>query len=209
MIEHILRRFLEHPSRRLIVVIGTFVIGLVAVWPAADEYLALTGERAKINSAIAQTEATLSRLDFFKKRVQQRVDELENHEAATVSLESVREFRARVVKLAREHGCQIRRINLSESQTRKWKEKDSPLDRQARGPRGKDTKFDLRSQQFKLTVIGSLSAITNLLNDLKIDDKLVYTNIFSLRPTLQDRKMAELEIELTLFDLEGDPAVSA
>ncbi len=201
MVEQLLQQFLVHPSRRWIVITLTFAIGLVAVWPAADDYLALTGDRARLKSEIAQAEETVSRLKAFQEKVSARVSELKQREAEAVTESIALELRGQIVSLARKHSCQVRRINLSDKKTRRWREKDNPLDKTARAGSGKETKFELQTQQFKLTVIGALPAIADFLAELQGDEKLVHTSVFSLRPSSQNRKTAELELELTMFDL--------
>ncbi|REJ69007.1 MAG: hypothetical protein DWQ31_06180 [Planctomycetota bacterium] len=181
----------------------------MAVWPAVDEYLAVTADCSSLEAEIVRTEKTVSSLAAFRKRVEEKVAALERHEAQAVSPQAAREFRARLVSLARQHNCQIRRINLSDTRTRKWRNNDRPIEGITRVKKGRETRFDLRTQQCKLMVMGPLPSIIGLLEELQKEDRLIYASGYTLRPSAVNRETSELEIELTLFDLEEGVKPSA
>ena len=208
MIEHILRRFLELPSRRWIVITVTFLIGLVVLWPLVDEYLVLLEQQSQLSRSIVSTRKDVGQLSLYEKRLTEKATLLAGLERETLSETMAREFRTKVVTMVRESGCQIRRIQLIEPRTRKWHKKDNPIRMMTATEKGKETKFELVSQQLKLSVTGPMHGVKDLLERMDATEKLIHTTNFSLQPGVQDRNLIELDLEIILFDLVKPETVS-
>jgi len=210
MIESVLRKFLESRRSRVIVIIGTFGIGLATVLPLADEYLALRDRREHLKVELSGAQQAAKALPRFEKRVHQQIRTLENWQSQTVPAGQVHEFRRSVVDLVRETGCQIRRVHTDAAHTRPWSEGDDPLKvRNVRSKKKDDSHFELTSQSFVLEISGTLPQIEAVLSQLHREGKLAHTRHFVLRPVGRNRKEVVLELELLLFDLTRKTNTSA
>jgi hypothetical protein len=201
--------FLNSRFRRLIVISAILVIGLVMVLPLTDEYFALKQQRAQRLAELEETRATASSLERFESRVAETVAHLEKFEARAVSEGRLHEFRSHVVELARQSGCQIRRVHVGEAFARPWRADDDPRDIRVRGTKKDQTSFVLRAQSFTMSVTGTITNLKALLGRLHDEGKLMHTKSLTLRPMGTDRKELTLEVESWLFDLTGKKSVAA
>ena len=182
MIETILRGFLEHRGRKWIVTTVIFAIGLLVLWPLADEYVALGDQRRHKESTLANTQAMVAKLTQVRAQAQQKRDHLTELEGQVLNEANLQEYRQRVVQLIRDSGCQIRRINVGEAKNRPWFEKDQIHTRTKKRSRGKKTAFQLGTQGLSLSITGPLPGIKTLLRRLKEENKLVHTKSFAIHP---------------------------
>jgi hypothetical protein len=203
MIEQTLQRFLENRFRRAIVITVTCVIALAVVWPAADEYLALTDRYEKLNATRINAQGTLAQLDRFETLVAEEELQLSRLERRSVGPKNVHEFREWVVELARTSGCQLRRARVGTPVMQAWKEGATPLD--VTSSQGPETGYALRTLPFSLAVSGSLASVKRLLARIHEQQRLIHTRSFLLRPDVAPSKEVLLDLELMLFELvEGD-----
>ena len=210
MIETYLRQLADSPRRLLIVTMVSFAIGLVTLLPLVDEYDTLGTRSAELEMALDEARTSAANLGTFERRVATQVAELAAWEDRAISGERVHELHGRIVSLAREAGCQVRRINAGAVQSRTWRNDDHPLERAAGGRNKKDqTGYDLLTQPLSVTVSGSLPELTRLLAALHAEKSLSHTRTCLLRPAGVDRKEVVLELEFWLFDLARVKAVSA
>ena len=197
-----LQRFVAHPRRWLIVIIGTIILGLGKILPLVEEYKGLSDRYTELTGELARVEAESATLPRFEQRVDSLKVQLANLEEKAVAGENVNTFRAKVVEIVREAGCQVRRVNAGEVQSRVWLKDDSPLEKGRRAKKSDETKFVLQSQPFQLTVTGSMPQLTQLLARINELDKISHTRHLMVRPTGRDGVELEMQLELVFFDLQ-------
>jgi hypothetical protein len=201
MIERLLRKCLEGPHRRRVVIILSLALGLLVLWPEVDSYLALCEQRQSLRAELQNIEATVRRLDELEQRALQQRESLRVLEAACVPPERLTVFRGEVVELARQTTCQIQRINAGESRQRPWRRGDNPLSVEPAGGAPPEGNYVLRTQSLAITVSGKLANLRQFLERLLTRDVLIYGSQFTLRGGEGDPSEAVLELECRLFDL--------
>jgi len=212
MIKDALGRAIEHPRRRLFVIIATFVAALVTVLPLTDVYSEVSIRHDAAAEKLAAIESDISQMDLLKRRVEQRMRELEQEESRAVA-SRIDGFRGRVVALVRASGCQLRQIDVGASRTRAWVTDDDPLS--AKLPRGgrskkRATPYNLTMQPMKLSISGEMPNIRRVLDQLQQRSLLAHTRHMSLRAAGgRDRKQVTLDLELWLFDLTDKRSAAA
>ncbi len=112
MIEQTLRNFCESRHRRLIVIAGTFIVGLVLVMPLVDAYCAGRDEKETLLAELDSARQVAAELSETEKRVAEKLAQLKVFEARTVDEESLPALRGKLVDLAKETGCSIRRLSV-------------------------------------------------------------------------------------------------
>lgn len=197
----LLSRAIEHPRRWLVVIIGTFLLGLGTILPLADEYREQTDRSGLLRADLRQAEAEAAMLGRFEIRVEQGRVELARLEEKTISEERVNEFRGLVIEIVRDSGCQFRRIHVGASRSRPWLKNDNPLNKQTNSTKTQRTPYTLKSQSFVLDVTGTVSRLTDLLTKLHAKLNLAHTNGVLIRPVGQEGHEVQMQLELTLFDL--------
>lgn len=197
--ERMLRRFLDHPQRKIFVIILTCVLALVTVWPVVDEYFVIQDACAQLELSIVEAEEEASSAPALRKAATERSAQLSELRKRTMTLEGVHEFSSDVVEMTRAAGCQLRRVDLGTVQKRRWYENDNPLS--APPPNGKETPFELSSQRIALSITGPLDRVQTLLAELHRMDKLSHTQSMQLKPADEQRREVNLDLELLFFDL--------
>jgi hypothetical protein len=137
-----------------------------------------------------------------------RRGELSQAEAACVTPQRLTELRGEIVRLARETGCQIRRVNVGEAHQRPWWIEDDPLSTEPPVSAGRPpARYRLRSQVLSLSLSGRLASVREFLGKLLAMDALLRPQKVVLRPEGEAAETS-LELECLLFDLEdgGPPA---
>ena len=202
MIRQTLRSIGESRHRWIIVTAGTFVVGLVLIVPLVDVYRAESSEKKALLAEVSGASQIAAQMARYQTRVDARVDELEALEARTGDDERLPALRDRLVELARQTGCSLRRLNVGEAMSRPWNADDTPLDQKPE-VRGKEsqTNFNLQWRPISVSVSGSVSDLRNLLEKIKADNKLVYTKSFEVYPSSVGRKSLTLDMDLWYFTL--------
>lgn len=201
MIESMLRPVVEHPKRGLIVIIATFVIGVVFGWPAVDDYFAAAENHRKLVAEVEEGAATASRLNLYHKQLELQIEKLRVLETRALSPANVEQFRDQITEWVKESGCQLRRVKLAEPQLRQWYENDHPLENRARSEKDAKTPFRLRQQPLSLLVTGPMDRVGEFLARLGEQDKLLHTGNLHLRRSTEDASVVEMDLDLILFDL--------
>ena len=199
MVEQSLRRFLESPKRKQAVIIGTIVTGLVAVWPAADEYMAARERIRSAESELAESQDQVDKLPQFTQMYEKRLGELENLEKRSVTKKKAQRMRNELTTLVRAEGCRLRRIVLGGDLHRDWTKNDSPVNHTAIIDRGGDTPFKLITQQMTISLEGSMPNVKKFLGKLSEMDRLIHTKQISL--LRGSSGMTELDIDILMFEL--------
>ena len=68
-----------------------------------------------------------AQIDGFEQRVAEKLTQLKGYEARTVNDETMPALRGKLVDLAKDTGCSIRRLNVGGTSSRAWKPGDNPI----------------------------------------------------------------------------------
>lgn len=203
MIEQTLRSFCEYRRRGLIVIGGTFAVALVLILPLVDLYLAERNAKAELLTELASAGEVAETIGQTEARVAENAAELKNFDAHTVNEQSLPALRTKLVELARDTGCSLRRLNVGNVSTRPWHEGDDPTsvtDVKAKTAE-QATGFNLEWRPVTVSVSGSNTNLCNLLERMDADHMLMHTRSFEMHPDSEGRKNLNLEMELWYFDL--------
>ena len=205
MIEQTLRTFCESRYRLIIVIAGTLVIGLVTVLPLVDVYIAEREEKTAMSAELESAHVVVAMSEQIESRTAERTSQLATIEARTVGVETLPALRTRLVELARDTGCSLRRVNVGATSTRPWREGDDAIathtetnPQQPPVPTG----FLLEWRPVTVSVSGSNASLLTLLERMEADGMLMHTKNFEIHPAGVNRKMLNLDLELWYFNLE-------
>jgi len=204
MIERTLRTLCESRYRRLIVIVGTFTVGLVLVLPLVDLYSAERAAKAVLLAELSTAHQVAEDLDQYESRVAEKTAELAKFDARTVSAESLPELRSQLMDMAHETGCSLRRLNVGSPTLRPWHQGDDPLE-----PPGstnatsadETSGFTLESWPVNVSLSGSDANIRSMLNRMEADGMLMHTKDFEMHAANADGKMLDVDMELWYFNL--------
>lgn len=202
MNESPIRKFCESRHRKLIVVIGTTLFGLLVLIPLVDDYFNKKESHATLTEDLDRARQTAAGLPEIEQQVAAVAKKLEAIESRSISNESLSRYRNKVVELVREAGCQVRRFDVATPSFRRWKQEDNPL----RATAAKDVKkpntpFSLEQRNVVLLVDGTMEKLQLLLEQLNKDDSLSYLRRLELQSTARGSEQVTLEIEMWLFAL--------
>ena len=201
MVEALLRRFVEYENRRWVVIIVSLAVALAVILPLADEYTALCEERSRLESLIDSTELMVQNLDELETRAGEQVKLLEQFETRGVSRQDVQRFRSDLVRWAKATDCRVQSIRVEGGRSRRWKEKDHPLEHRAHAKSGKQTPFTLTTQSLSVAIAAPLDQIKEFMKKVHADKRLIHVKGFNLRPLRAGDANLVLELDLMLFDL--------
>jgi len=203
MTEETLRSFCEYRHRSLIVIAGTFVVGLLLVLPSVDVYYAGRDEKSGIESELDSARHVASELTVYEQRVKEKLGQLATFEARAVDDESLPVLRGKLVDLAKETGCSIRRLSVGAISTRPWAANDDPVTPKPVVKTGeeKTTGFALEWRPVSVSLSGSSENLRTLLERVAAMGMFMHTKSFELYPGSQNRQSLTLDMELWFFTL--------
>ena len=205
-----LPRVLEHPARRPIVIIVTLALGLLALLPAADDYLTALSDRHTMKELLQRAKNDKLEIGELKQIRDQRIHEAKQLAKRGVPAKDVFRLRDSLVDLLRENGCRLNQIDLGEIQVREWLKDDNPVrplilkksdperDRQ-------QTPYQLESHTIVLSASGSLDKLRQFLSKVHALKRMIHTETVSIRVAAGAKKQFVLEMELRLFHLGQKP----
>lgn len=204
MIEKTLRSFCDSRYRGLIVIAGTFIVGLVLVLPLVDFYMVERAEKAALLAELSSANQVAEKLDQYESRVAEKSTQLAKFEARTVSAESLPELRSMLMDMARETGCSLRRLNVETPTSRPWLHGDDPIEASEPGnakPADEPVEFTLESWPVNLQMSGSDANLRSMLDRMEADGMLMHTKNFEMHPANAGGKMLDVDMELLYFSL--------
>jgi hypothetical protein len=204
MIEKTLRSFCDSRYRGLIVIAGTFVVGLVLVLPLVDFYIVERAEKAALLAELSSANQVAETLDQYESRVAEKSAQLAKFEARTVSAESLPELRSMLMDMARETGCSLRRLNVETPTSRPWLHGDDPIEASGPGnakPADEPSEFTLESWPVNLQMSGSDANLRSMLDRMEADGMLMHTKNFEMHPANAGGKLLDVDMELLYFNL--------
>ncbi|CAK9037525.1 Secretin OutD (General secretion pathway protein D) (Pectic enzymes secretion protein OutD) (Type II secretion system protein D) (T2SS protein D) [Durusdinium trenchii] len=136
-------------------------------------------------------------LPGFEKRYTERSEALAEQLAKTLTEENEAEYRNGLVKLVRDSGCQLRRLNVSPAIVREWGQDDNPLEK-AYDKKLKPTGYQLERRQVSLTLSGPTDSVRRLIERFEKHDKQVHLQTLNLKPDGGNGRRVELTMEMWL-----------
>ena len=202
MIEQALRRFCESQHRKLIVIAGTFAVGLVLVLPLVDVIRAGLNEKEALLSELESAEQVAAALPQVESRAAEKVAQLEAFQQRTVDDESLPALREKLMDLAKEVGCNIRRFNVGAASSRTWNPGDSPIAPATDSKRNEsNSSFLLEWRPVSLSLSGTNASLRNMVERVAAAGMLMHTKSFEMYPSSPSRQTLTLDMELWYFTL--------
>jgi len=204
MIEQTLQSFCQSRYRWLIVTAGTFIVGLVLVLPLVDVYSAERKEKAAMLAELSSANQAAEMLGQFTTRVTERTAQLKEFESRVVSEESLPALRTRLVDLARDTGCSLRRMSVGAASSRPWHPGDDPIASLAESSAktaGAASGFTLEWWPVNVSLSGGDANLRSMLERMEADGMLMHTKSFEMRPASVGRKTLDLDMELWYFNM--------
>jgi hypothetical protein len=202
MIEQALRRFCESKHRTLIVIAGTFIVGLVLVLPLVDVYSAGLNEKEALLAELESAEEVAATMPQLEKRVEEKLAQMEVYQGRTVDEESMPALRGKLVDLAKETGCSIRRLTVGTASSRPWTPGDSPIAPPA-DPKRAESKsgFQLEWRPVSISLSGTSANLRSMVERVVAAGMLMHTKAFEMYPSNPSRQSLTLDLELWYFTL--------
>jgi hypothetical protein len=202
MIEPLLRRFCESKHRTIIVIAGTFVVGLLLVLPLVDVYCAGLNEKETLLAELDSAKQVAETLPKVESRVAEKVAQLQAFEQRTVDEESLPALREKLVDLAKEAGCSIRRINVGSASSRPWSPGENPIAATSDPKRNESNGgFLLEWRPVSISLSGASANLQNMVERVAAAGMLMHTKAFDMYPSSPSRQTLTLDMELWYFTL--------
>jgi hypothetical protein len=202
MIDQALRNFCESPRRWLIVIAGTFAVGLVLVIPLVDAYCAGRNEKAALLAELDSARQIAAELSDNESRVAAELAQLKVIEARTTDEDSLPVLRGKLVDLAKETGCNIRRLSVGTAASRPWKPGDDLINPTNSAKPGEEpSAFTLEWRPVSISVSGTSSGLRTLLERISAAGMLMHAKSLEMYPSSPNRQSLTLDMELWYFTL--------
>jgi hypothetical protein len=204
MIEQTLRRFCEFKHRKLIVIAGTFIVGLVLVLPLVDVLRAGRDEQENLLAELDSARNVAADLPKFEKRVSEKTAQLKAFEARTVNDESLTTLRGKLVDLAKETGCSIRKLSVGGVSSRMWQPGEDPIApaaNQKPNDAAATSSFQLEWRPVSVSLSGTSASLRNMVEKVAESGMLMHTKSLELYPSSPTRQALTLDMELWYFTL--------
>jgi hypothetical protein len=202
MIEPALRRFCESPHRKLIVIAGTFIVGLVLILPLVDLLRAGRDEKASLLAELDSAQNVAAEMKEFETRVAEKLTQVKGFEARTVDDESMPALRGKLVDLAKETGCSIRRLNVGATAARAWKPGESPFAQTSdRKPADAAPTIQLEWRPVSISLSGTGSSLRSMVERVAGSGMLLHAKSLEMYPSSPTRQNLTLDMELWYYTL--------
>jgi hypothetical protein len=202
MIEQALRRFCESKHRKLIVIAGTFIVGLLLVMPLVDVIRAGRDEKEALLTELESAQSVASELQPFEKRVNEKLAQLKSLEGRTVDDATLPLLRSKLVDIAKETTCSIRRLNVGGVGSRAWQTGQDPL---AATPDKKlanaTSNFVLEWRPVNLSLSGNSASLRSMVDKLASSGMFMHIKNLEMYPASPKRESLTLEMEIWYFTL--------
>jgi hypothetical protein len=202
MIEQTLRRFCESKHRWLIVIGGTFVVGLVLVLPLVDVYSAGRDEKATLLAELESAKRVAADLGQFEKRVAEKLAELNAYEGRTVDDDSLPALRGQLVDIAKETECSIRKLSVGNLSSRPWVPGQDPIvPTEGTKKNESSAKFMLEWRPVSISLSGTSANLRMMLDRIAASKMLMHAKSIEMYPSSPKRDFLTLDMELWYFTL--------
>jgi hypothetical protein len=171
------------------------------VLPLVDVIGAGHDEKEALTAELDSARTVAVGLQEFEARVAEKLAELKVFEDRTVTNESMATLRERLVDLAKDTRCSIRRINVGAVATRPWKPGENPIG-PAEVKQGENgTPFQLEWRPVSISLSGSSGDLRNMLDRIEALNMLMHAKDFQMYPSGPNRQLLTVDLELWYFTL--------
>jgi hypothetical protein len=202
MNKELVRKFCESRHRTLIVIAGTFVVGLLLVMPTVDAYYAGREDKSALLGELESAKLVASGMADYERRVAEKQGQLAALEARTLSDDSLAQMRGKLLDLAKETNCSIRKLSVGATSSRTWRTDDDPTTTKA-DPKGEEnaTPFKLEWRPVTVSLSGTSDNLRTLLDRIAAMGMLAHTKSMDMYPSSPGRQALTLDMELWYFTL--------
>jgi hypothetical protein len=202
MIEQALRRFCESKHRKLIVIAGTIIVGLLLVMPLVDVIRAGRDEKEALLTELESAQSVASELQSFETRVNEKLAQLKSLEGRTVDDSSLPLLRTKLVDFAKETTCSIRRLNVGGVGSKPWHPGQNPLATTAeKKPADANSNFILEWRPVNLSLSGNSTSLRSMVERLASSGMFMHIKSLEMYPSSPKRDSLTLEMEVWYFAL--------
>tara|TARA_R110002049_G_scaffold27321_2_gene94113 strand:- start:230286 stop:230897 length:612 start_codon:yes stop_codon:yes gene_type:complete len=203
MAETLAQQFLVHPRRNWMVGIAAAMMFMAFGLPVYDSIQVNRSEYAQLDGQLSEIKQSIANLQPLRMQLEQ----LSRDETAgmmTANQEISLDLREKVVRMIRKRDCRVKRVTLSDPQSRPWTVNDDPFATTASSNQTK-TGFQLTTTHLSVSASGTLPSLSQILADVtKMHDYAVPTRM-TLRNDGNDETVS-LEMEFSLFHLDREQA---
>lgn len=196
-----LTRLLRHPSALMVGIIVTFVVALVTLIPAADEYSVLQERSGEAVRRLESATNDRNELSLVKTKHAEIQESLKTHQERMIDEDAAHRVRASLVQFARGSNCHLRRVDLGPVRVRQWHENDHPVETVTAAQRGKKTNFRLEVRELRLTLTGKIDEIESFLEKFEALDAHLNLQDMKLKSLDAEGDQIQLELALQLFGI--------
>jgi hypothetical protein len=176
----------------------------VLILPLVDVLRAGRDEREGLLAELDSAQNVAAEIKDFETRVNAKVAELKGLEARTVDDESMPALRGKLVDLAKETGCSIRRLNVGGASSRTWKPGDNPFT-QASDKKPADAtagpNFQLEWRPVSISLTGTSASLKSLIERVATSGMMMHTKSLEMYPSSPTRQTLTLDMEVWYFTL--------
>ena len=204
MIDQLLRKFCESKHRKLIVTAGMFVVAFVLVLPLVDVLRAGHDEREALVAELESSQNVAAETEGFEKRVSEKLSQLQGFEARTVDDESLPALRGKLVDIAKETGCSIRKLAVGSPSSRPWTPGENPVEPQPAKKPGDATEssnFRLEWRPVTISLSGTSTGLRSMAERVAAAGMLMHTKSLEMYPSSPSRQALTLDMEIWYFTL--------
>jgi hypothetical protein len=174
----------------------------VLVLPLVDVYSAGLNEKEALTAELESAEEVATTLPKLESRVAEKLAQLEEFQARTVDEASLPALHGKLVDLAKETGCSIRRISVGTVSSRPWTPGDSPIVANAEPNRDESkTAFLLERRPVSVSLSGTSANLRSMVERVAAAGMLMHTKAFEMYPSGPNRQSLTLDLELWYFTL--------
>ncbi len=205
MIEKTLRSLCESRYRGLIVIAGTFIVGLVLVLPLVDLYSAERAEKAVLLAELASARQVAAGIEPI--RIPGRGKD--NRTGEVRGSDGERGVDARASHHADGHGARdglqpaaIERRDADVAALAAGRRSDRGVPGRGNAtPTDETSEFTLESWPVNISLSGSDADLRNMLDRMEAGGMLMHTKNFEMHPANAGGKMLDVDMELLYFNL--------
>lgn len=202
MIEQALRRFCEFKHRKLTVIAGTIIVGLLLVMPLVDSIRAGRDEKEALLTELESAQSVASELQPFENRVNEKLAQLKSLEGSTVDDSSLPQLRGKLVDFAKETTCSIRRLNVGGVGSRPWQPGQNPLATTPdKKPADANSNFILEWRPVNVSLSGTSASLRSMVEKLASSGMFMHIKNLEMYPSSSKRESLTLEMEIWYFTL--------
>jgi hypothetical protein len=202
MIEQALRNFCESRHRWLIVIAGTFALALVLVIPLVDAYCAGRNDKEALLAELESARQIAAELSEMESRVAKELAQVKVFEARTTDEQSLPVLRGTLVDLAKETGCNIRRLSVGAASSRPWTPGDDPINPVTSSKANESSPaFVLEWRPVTISLSGSSANLRTLLERIAAAGMLMHPKSLEMYTSSPNRQDLSMDMELWYFTL--------